>query len=829
MLLVLCLICLQPAASRGQPGDDAAVTNEIRLARIRLQSQQPAVLPAELDRMAELLGRSNHLAGAIEAAFSRNDLTNAARLLQQFPGKVDDLRSFGNPLIYQAARDGNEPQLDFLLERKADPNPRALQGDTPLCAAVNFRRWPIALRLVQAGADVTGTNAYGQSPLSLLAQHWPAPQVGEAAARLELLQALLEGGADPFAPSGLRDSSAIVETALSREAGMIGSALRASPMSASLPLACDLMLTNSPDPARRTPAGDTVLHLAARWARTDAIDFLLAAGFSVNQTNNDGLTPLQSIADSVREQTGGQGQGNLTPAAIADFLLSRGAALDVFSAAGLGNTNELAAWLRVNPSQVNARDGLGRTPLYYAISSQRFRTVKRLLRSGADASAATLKPIPVLHRESSITAGAAPLHLATLLGNAELVQLLLWAHATVGAADQEGNTPLHLAARQSQTNCLGLLVAGRAPLDATNHAGQTALAMAVESGLGANVDLLLKAGAGPGVGLGSNTLLHVAAERGSTAVIAVLLRHGLAVDRRDGEGRTPFQRAVTARQWNAINLLRSRGANINAADAAGNTALHLISTQPDDTAGHLVAPAFWVRWEREWLSRPGIRQRALMNLIQWKVLPSPPGPGRTNTSLTAWLLDHHADPRRANNLGQTPLRVLCGQPWLDNSREAVVRIATLLSRGLNPDVADRQGRTPLHEAVAGYTGNSVYRNDAVLLTLLTNRANPNAQDNQGLTPLHVAFETKRANPTYYVEHVVPLLLTHGARPNLRDREGRTPMHVPGGNDRPLGPCRTRSPRYDPRGRVGLRGPGQRRPDTHSLVGRKSSVGFPRRP
>src|SRR5581483_11691815 len=96
------------------------------------------------------------------------------------------------------------------------------------------------------------------------------------------IQQLLDNGADPFVLMDRGQAGSILEAALSRNNSILG----------------DLLLTNHPSPARRTPGGDTALHVAARWGRTNAMDFLLSSGFSINQTNNDGLTPLQSVAGS---------------------------------------------------------------------------------------------------------------------------------------------------------------------------------------------------------------------------------------------------------------------------------------------------------------------------------------------------------------------------------------------------------------------------------------------------------------------------------------------------------------------------------------------------
>jgi ankyrin repeat protein len=539
---------------------------------------------------------------------------------------------------------------------------------TALCDAIQERRWPEALRIVETGVVVTNTDQRGRSALAALTHRWFGPPE-DAELRLKLLREFLNRGADPFAVgfSGFDSPGnvAIVEVALRKVDPSLG----------------DLLLTNCPSPARRTPRGDTALHLAAQSARTNVIASLLATGFSINQTNNDGVTPLQLIVASAlmgtfvctnerppfflrRTQKGPVGP---TRADVAEFLLSRGATLDACSAAGMGMTNQLTALLRTNTAPVDMRDGLGRTPLHYAAKAGQSNTAALLIRAGADCPART-------------KTGASPLHFACAHENEEIVRMLLKASVPVDQPDADGNTPLHLSARWGATSCPALLVSAHAPLNVTNHAGKTPLRIAVERGNFSVVELLLKSGAHIEVGLGDGTLLHVAAAQGapdprtgtdsfaaemSAQSIPVLLRHGLAVDAPDGEGRTPLHRAVTSLNWKAMNLLLTNGANINAADIRGNTALHLIATQ---------------MWCDIWLAiplplDPAEKERRSRLDGQW---PEPHV--STNISVTSWLLDHGANPNLTNRDGLTPLELVCDHHWGYWYKKSATNRVTLLIR-----------------------------------------------------------------------------------------------------------------------------------------------------
>jgi ankyrin repeat protein len=86
--------------------------------------------------------------------------------------------------------------------------------------------------------------------------------------------------------------------------------------------------------------------------------------------------------------------------------------------------------------------------------------------------------------------------------------------------------------------------------------------------------------------------------------------------------------------------------------------------------------------------------------------------------------------------------------------------------GVDPNVQDDLGWTPLHRAASGgYL--------KVVELLLEHDADPNVQDNDGWTPLHYAVKG------FHVD-VVRVLLDHGADPTIRDNEGRAPLDY--GND-----------------------------------------------
>jgi ankyrin repeat protein len=429
-----------------------------------------------------------------------------------------------------------------------------------------MRRWDIATLLLQAGASPTQTNRnHHRSPAHEFFSNWYPGNFSEETNRTAFLQALLEHGFDPFLPmqTGQEPSVSFIEDFLQRHGrhdrnapwglpAARGSRFiitsPASPTASPRPDLCAMMLTNRPSADRRTPSGETALHLAAYRGHTNALTFLLDAGFSPDLTNAAGLTALQSIA-------GLDAGGQITAADSIQLLLARDATVNVFTAAGLGPTKRVAELLQADPELANARDSFGRTPLHYVITAMppnvgnmvlwggrarvitgpaippatplQLDSVTLLLTHNANPSAATFQKVPRISQSSeSMPAGTTPLHLAAHRGHPALLRQLVAAKSSVTAADENGDTPLHIAARTWQSNSVHFLLLAKAPIEATNHAGHTPLRNAVEAGLTASAAQLIAAGASLTNGLGDTTLLHLAARTYTVDTTKLLRRHG---------------------------------------------------------------------------------------------------------------------------------------------------------------------------------------------------------------------------------------------------------------------------------------------------------------
>ena len=206
---------------------------------------------------------------------------------------------------------------------------------------------------------------------------------------------------------------------------------------------------------------------------------------------------------------------------------------ELHEAIRIGDEARVKALLDADPALVHGGGAAGMAPLLLAVYTKRPLMAKLLLGRGAQldvfAAAAmgetsickTFAQAEVGLLEMASSDGWTPLHLACFFGHLETVEMLLGigADVKVRSANARNNTPLHAAAAsRNQDVCAALLSRG-AEVNATQHAGYTALHSAAANGDIEIVRLLLAHEARP----------LVKSEKGETPLEMAKLRGHLAV------------------------------------------------------------------------------------------------------------------------------------------------------------------------------------------------------------------------------------------------------------------------------------------------------------
>jgi ankyrin repeat protein len=220
----------------------------------------------------------------------------------------------------------------------------------------------------------------------------------------------------------------------------------------------------------REPDGATALHWAAHWNDLETTTLLIRSGADVNASNDFGVTPLllacangsvqvaQALLDAGANPNAAPATGE-TPlmtaaftgnAALVDALLARGA--DVQSAEGSrGQTalmwavsekhDAVVSTLIRNGADLAARTNGGFTPLLFAARVNNLDAISRLLEAGADVNEASAD-------------GATALLVATVRGHVSAARFLLDRGADPNAVGP-GFTPLHWASGSWETELTG--------------------------------------------------------------------------------------------------------------------------------------------------------------------------------------------------------------------------------------------------------------------------------------------------------------------------------------------------------------------------------------
>ncbi len=383
---------------------------------------KPEAVHLLVERGASLKARDNNGNTPILGA-ARGGNLELVKYLVEHGASLADVSNRGSNCLHIAASIGAEPLVRYLLDQKLDISAPNGGGYSPLHFAAMNGSLPIVRLLVAAGANLEQTDRNGFSPLMLAA----------SSGKLEVAQALLDLGADVnHAPSVWGHT-----------------ALYSAIWSGNLEVA-KLLIDRGADLQYRNDQGENALHIAAAKGDIPIAEMLLSRGFDINAPDNGGRNPIcQAIwgqpdmvrwliehgskVDALTDTTSGplqfaagqndtnivrtllfsgarvdcQSPGWSTPLntavrggnlAISRMLLDAGANPNLTAAYGLSTPLHIAAMtgkkdvvelLIDRGATVNARDSLGRTPLYYATRYGQEPSIEVLRAHGAKSDPVT--------------------------------------------------------------------------------------------------------------------------------------------------------------------------------------------------------------------------------------------------------------------------------------------------------------------------------------------------------------------------------------------------------------------------------------------------------
>jgi uncharacterized protein len=212
----------------------------------------------------------------------------------------------------------------------------------------------------------------------------------------------------------------------------------------------------------------------------------------------------------------------------------------------------------------NVRDRHGRTPLFDALALPAERAealVRMLIAAGANPEVAAVN-------------GETPLGLALARPDTELRRWLNWPQWKLPRRRLRG-ADLPAAAAAGDVAAIDKLLDLGVPIGAVDAQGATALLRAAGCGHAAVVRRLLDRGADPAQAAPSGaTALSAAVTARREATVSALLEHGVPVDSCLPTGGTPLMIAAALGFSEIVARLLAHGAAVNASDERGTRALH---------------------------------------------------------------------------------------------------------------------------------------------------------------------------------------------------------------------------------------------------------------
>src|SRR5580700_824649 len=391
------------------------------------------------------------------------------------------------------------------------------------------------------------------------------------------------------------------------------------------------------------PDGTTALHWAVRQDDREMVDRLIKAGANVKAANRYGVTPLYLACVNGSAAMIGK---LLDAGADANAATTEGETA-LMTVARTGNV-EAAKVLIAHGAQVNSQEQWRQqTPLMWAVAESHPEMAELLIAHGADVNARQVtwnweRQVTKEPREKWLPLGGlTPLLFAARQGCVDCARVLVKAGADINATNPNGFSPILLAIINSHYDFAASLLDQGADVNIADEVGRTPLYAAVDmhtlpdsnlpwpselnnklSSLdliqtllahGANVNAQLKKqqpyrskvdrGADTMLGTGTTPLLR-AAKAGDTEVVKMLLAKGADPKLTTKFGMTPIMAAsglgtkeedTTGRKKTeaeaiaSIKLCLDAGADVNAIDNQGDTALHGAAQKGDDQVVQFLA------------------------------------------------------------------------------------------------------------------------------------------------------------------------------------------------------------------------------------------------
>jgi ankyrin repeat protein len=470
-------------------------------------------------------------------AAEAGDRATALRLLSAKGTDVNAAGPDGTTAIMYAAANGDLELVRGLIKAGANVKAKNQFGTSAITEAAIIGSAPILDALVKAGADPNFRNPEGETPLLAAAR----------SGKVDAAKILLDAKADINAKEGWGGQTAVMWAAAQSQPEMVKFlASRGADLNQhGVVRQWERKIIKEPRPKDMNKGGFTALIYAAREGCTACAENLLAAGADPDLQDPDGMTALTMALFNLHFET-----------ALA--IVKGGADLDRWDLYGRSPVY-MAADVSTLPMKGNG--AMAVLPSEDKISA--LDVARVMLEKGANPNIQLKRRPPYRDvpqdrgGDGALAQGATPLFRAARAGDAPMVELLLKHKALVDLANKDGATPLMAAAgfdfgsrvtrgrnrtEEGVLATMKLLIAAGADVNAKSISeprggggagGPGGRGGAGGGGGGARGSQVPGANAVP-----NQTALHIAAQQGFTPFVEFLAKNGADLNAKDASGRT---------------------------------------------------------------------------------------------------------------------------------------------------------------------------------------------------------------------------------------------------------------------------------------------------
>ncbi|CAH1773055.1 unnamed protein product [Owenia fusiformis] len=310
---------------------------------------------------------------------------------------------------------------------------------------------------------------------------------------------------------------------------------------------------------------------------------------------------------------------------------------------------------------------------------------------------------------NGVFAGHTALQAASQNGHVEVIKVLMKYDVNFEIEDKDGDRAVHHAAFGDEAQVIDLLHRGGADLNVRNKRRQTPL--------------------------------HIGVNKGHIGVVRTLLELGCHASLQDSEGDTPLHDAISKKRDDMVSLLIENHADITLTNNNGFNSLHHAALRGNPSAMRILLsklPRPWIVDEKKDDGYTALHLAALNNHVEVAEL---------------LVIQGKANMDIQNVNQQTALHLA-----VERQHTQIVRLLVRESCCLN--IADKDGDTPLHEALRHHTLSQLRQ----------------LQDMQDVGKLLMGLGTPGADKKSSAS-IACFLAANGADLNLKNKKGQSPLDL----------------------------------------------------